>query len=78
MTALRPDVVPLVDSFDMPDVVLRSALGRFDGNVYEALYQTAVDCRLNYEQPFRGFKEFLQPHLDREFLCLHNKPLPKM
>ena len=72
---LRPNVVPLVDAFDMPDHALRSALGRFDGNVYEALYESAVHTRLNYEQPFRGYKKYLQPYLDRELLLLHNRPL---
>jgi len=32
---LREDVVSLVDSFGLPDLVLHSAIGRFDGNVYE-------------------------------------------
>lgn len=32
---IRPQAVPLVDSFNMPDFVLNSALGREDGNVYE-------------------------------------------
>lgn len=32
---VRPQAVPLVDSFNMPDFVLNSALGREDGNVYE-------------------------------------------
>ncbi|KDO31123.1 hypothetical protein SPRG_04262 [Saprolegnia parasitica CBS 223.65] len=34
---LRPDAVLLVDAFNLHDVVLRSALGRFDGNVYPAI-----------------------------------------
>jgi acyl-CoA oxidase len=74
--ALRPDVVPLVDAFDISDKVLRSTIGRYDGNVYEALYEHAAHSRLNKEQPFRGYKQYLQPHLDRDFMKLHNKPLP--
>jgi len=31
---LRPDAVGLVDSFAIPDYVLDSSLGRFDGDVY--------------------------------------------
>ena len=31
---LRPDAVALVDAFAIPDYVLDSSLGRFDGNVY--------------------------------------------
>merc|ERR1719198_1437992 len=36
---LRDDVIGLTDAFDLSDRVLNSALGRFDGRVYEALYQ---------------------------------------
>lgn len=31
---LRPDAVALVDAFAIPDYVLDSSLGRFDGDVY--------------------------------------------
>lgn len=54
---LRPDAAALVDSFGLSDNVLKeSALGRSDGNVYEALYEAATKSRLNEEQPFRGYK----------------------
>ena len=39
---LRPNAVALVDAFDFPDRVLNSTIGRFDGKVYEALYEV---CR---------------------------------
>ena len=45
--AVRPDAVALVDAYDYPDHVLQSCLGRYDGNVYEALYQYAKDSPLN-------------------------------
>ncbi len=38
---VRKEVVPLVDAFDFPDKVLNSALGRYDGDVYNHLYQWA-------------------------------------
>eukprot|EP00662_Eupelagonemidae_sp_cell21_P018578 gene18578-46679_t len=47
---LRPDacvLAPVVDAFDLPDRVLNSALGRHDGNVYEALYDHARRSPLN-------------------------------
>lgn len=37
MEKLRPDAVALVDSFDIIDALLMSTIGRYDGNVYEAL-----------------------------------------
>merc|ERR1711990_1233902 len=36
---IRPDAVALVDGFNIPDASLKSTLGRFDGNVYEAIYE---------------------------------------
>jgi acyl-CoA oxidase len=41
MSQLRPHAVRLVDSWKMPDYLLNSALGRFDGKVYETLYDMA-------------------------------------
>lgn len=41
MKHVRPHAVPLVDSFALPDYLLNSALGRFDGEVYEDLFHRA-------------------------------------
>eukprot|EP01090_Pellita_catalonica_P003340 TRINITY_DN13011_c0_g1_i1.p1 TRINITY_DN13011_c0_g1~~TRINITY_DN13011_c0_g1_i1.p1 ORF type:complete len:596 (-),score=88.12 TRINITY_DN13011_c0_g1_i1:18-1805(-) len=65
--SLRRNVVGLVDAFDFHDNVLNSVLGRSDGNVYEALYESARKSRLNQTVPFLGYK-FLRPHLDLDFL----------
>lgn len=35
---VRKEAVPLVDAFDIPDEILNSALGRYDGDVYTHLY----------------------------------------
>eukprot|EP00755_Sulcionema_specki_P023178 Sspe_Gene.78272::Locus_48968_Transcript_2_2_Confidence_0.667_Length_2564::g.78272::m.78272/K00232/E1.3.3.6, ACOX1, ACOX3; acyl-CoA oxidase len=70
LLALRPDAVAIVDAFDIPDRVLNSALGRYDGNVYEALYEHARDAPLNTTGPFKGFTEYVKPHLDHKFLEL--------
>lgn len=70
---LRPDAVALVDAFDFPDRVLNSAIGGYDGNVYETLYESALRAPLNQRDPFDGYKEYLQPHLSLEFLKNHNK-----
>ena len=40
----------LVDAFDHSDYVLNSALGRYDGNVYEDLFRWAQRSVLNSEQ----------------------------
>ena len=39
--------VPLVDAFDIPDAVLNSALGRYDGDVYRHLYEWAQKAPRN-------------------------------
>ena len=36
---VRPEAVALVDAFDIPDMVLRSVLGRKDGDVYKAMWE---------------------------------------
>uniref|UniRef100_A0A8C0JW49 Peroxisomal acyl-coenzyme A oxidase 1 n=1 Tax=Canis lupus dingo TaxID=286419 RepID=A0A8C0JW49_CANLU len=47
LTAVRPDAVALVDAFDFKDVTLGSVLGRYDGNVYEHLFEWAKKSPLN-------------------------------
>jgi len=44
---IRPDAVTLVDSFGFSDYQLNSALGRYDGNVYETLIEWASREPLN-------------------------------
>ena len=50
LAAIKPNAVALVDAFDFPDQVLGSALGRWDGNVYEAIMETARNSTLNKSQ----------------------------
>jgi len=73
LNQLRPDAIALVDAFDIPDKVLNSALGKFDGNVYEALYEAAQRSSLNKRDPFDGYQEYLRPYLDLEFLKKGNR-----
>ncbi|KAH8811029.1 acyl-CoA dehydrogenase/oxidase C-terminal [Xylogone sp. PMI_703] len=41
MKQIRPHAVPLVDAWALPDYLLDSALGRYDGRVYEDLFHRA-------------------------------------
>lgn len=50
LTVIRPDAVTLVDAFDFQDVSLGSVLGRYDGNVYENLFEWAKTSPLNKTQ----------------------------
>lgn len=63
LQAIRPDAVALVDAFGIPDGALASALGRADGRVYEALYETAQADPMNARQVFDGYWEHLKPLL---------------
>jgi len=78
MDLIRPNAVPLVDAFDIPDNVLNSTIGRQDGNIYEALYESAQKSILNLRDPFDGYKEYLRPHLDLDFLSKKNISLSKL
>ena len=44
---VRREAIPLVDAFDIPDGVLNSALGRYDGDVYNHLFQWAQKAPRN-------------------------------
>jgi flavocytochrome c len=77
LTEIRPDAVTLVDCFDYPDAVLKSTIGRYDGNVYEALFDAAQKSILNRTDPFDGYEEYLRPHLNKDLLKYGNKPTSK-
>jgi acyl-CoA oxidase len=47
LTVIRPNAVALVDAFDFKDATLGSVLGRYDGNVYENLFEWAKKSPLN-------------------------------
>lgn len=50
MAAIRPHAVRLVDAWSVPDYLLDSALGKKDGDVYNALWQKAhLENPLNLE-----------------------------
>jgi len=49
---IRKEAVPLVDAFDLPDEILNSVLGRYDGDVYTHLYEWAQKAPRN-KKPVR-------------------------
>ena len=50
LAEIRPNAVALVDAFDYPDKILDSCLGRYDGQVYQALYDYAKSSPLNQQE----------------------------
>ncbi|CAG9855181.1 unnamed protein product [Phyllotreta striolata] len=63
LTLLRPNAVGIVDAFDFRDEVLSSALGSYDGNVYERLLEEAQKSPLNAEPVNKSFKSYLKPFM---------------
>jgi len=47
---IREVAVPLVDSFNLPDFILRSPLGRRDGNIYQAYIEKVKSAPENQTQ----------------------------
>ena len=54
MTELRPSAVGLCDARDFSDFRLKSALGRYDGNVYPAIMEAAMRDPLNKKSDEEG------------------------
>uniref|UniRef100_A0A8C6YIC2 Acyl-coenzyme A oxidase n=1 Tax=Naja naja TaxID=35670 RepID=A0A8C6YIC2_NAJNA len=50
LALIRPNAVALVDSFDFCDSMLRSVLGRYDGNIYENMFEWSKKSPLNKTQ----------------------------
>ena len=70
MDEIRPDAVPLVDSFGFLDSEIKSTLGKFDGNVYEAIVEEARKNPLNNPKmhgKMIGWEKFSEV-LDLDFL----------
>ncbi|KAH0630286.1 hypothetical protein JD844_013184 [Phrynosoma platyrhinos] len=56
LPVIRRDAVPLVDAFDFSDGNLNSALGSYDGRVYERLYEWAKN---HTDEVFWQVEEFI-------------------
>jgi acyl-CoA oxidase len=60
LDVIRPNAVALVDARDFSDFRLKSVLGRYDGNVYEAIMESAQRDPLNQQDPGPGYAEHLK------------------
>ena len=60
---LRPNIVALVDGFEYHDRVLDSALGSYDGQVYQRMFDAAKKSPLNSEPVNKSFHMYLKPLL---------------
>ena len=73
LTEIRPDAIGVVDAFGYPDNTLASALGVYDGNVYETLMKYV---RENNEFNKHDFTETFQTYI--KGLRNIEWPLPKL
>ncbi|KAK4509884.1 uncharacterized protein ATC70_007188 [Mucor velutinosus] len=62
---VRPEAVGLVDAFALPDYYLHSALGRYDGRVYESMTKMAEAEPLNHTRVVAGYEEFIKPFVHK-------------
>ncbi|NWI16342.1 ACOX1 oxidase, partial [Crypturellus soui] len=65
LAIIRPNAVALVDAFDYSDSYLGSVLGRYDGNVYETMFEWAKKSPLNQTEVHESFHKYLKPMLSK-------------
>ncbi|KAF8934573.1 hypothetical protein BGZ58_005615 [Dissophora ornata] len=58
---VRRNAVGLVDAFAFPDYVLNSAIGAFDGRVYERYTEMATREPLNQTEVVEGYEQYIRP-----------------
>lgn len=63
LKTVRKSALGVVDGFDIPDFVLSSTLGSYDGNVYERLLEAAKKSPLNQEDVNKSFHLYLKPFI---------------
>lgn len=61
LSKIRVNAVGIVDGFDIPDCVLKSTLGAYDGNVYERMFAEAQKSPLNKDPVNESFHLYLKP-----------------
>ena len=56
---IRPQMIPLIESFGVADQMIVSSIGNSYGDIYETQLQWAKDSRLNETPVAKGFKEYI-------------------
>merc|ERR1712151_628854 len=57
---LRPQAVAIVDAWNIPDFVVNSCLGRYDGRYVDSLYESTKYEPLNQTDVAEGYYKHLQ------------------
>ncbi|XP_070533525.1 peroxisomal acyl-coenzyme A oxidase 1-like [Ptychodera flava] len=66
LATIRPNAVAIVDAFDVPDAILGSVLGRYDGRVYEHLYESAKQSPVNKQEVHESYHKYYKPLLQSD------------
>jgi acyl-CoA oxidase len=68
---IRPNAIGFVDAFAFPDYLLNSALGAFDGRVYERYTEMATREPLNRTEVVDGYEQYIKPFTNPNSLKGH-------
>ena len=74
---MRPHLVPLVETFAMPDEIIPSSIGNSYGDIYEQQLDWAMNSRLNKEDKdgvTANFEPYIKPFLQETI----GKPYAKL
>ena len=63
MGLIRPQIIPLIESFGVSDSMIVSSIGNSYGDIYETQLEWARNSKLNKNPVAKGFKEYIQPIL---------------
>lgn len=61
LVEVRPESVALADAFNFSDYWLNSAIGGYDGKVYETMYEWVKHSPFNKSEVPPGYEEYLKP-----------------
>nr|CCA26456.1 acylCoA dehydrogenase/oxidase putative [Albugo laibachii Nc14] len=68
LSKIRNNAVLLTDAWDFMDLELKSAIGRYDGDIYRALVECAADEPLNKTLIHEGYYLFQKPIIQKASL----------
>jgi len=65
---LRPQLIPLVESYNLPDFVLTSSIGNSFGDIYEKQLELAMNSPMNRTKDAipSYFEDYIKPFLHEE------------
>jgi len=66
LSEIEPECIPLTDAFNFSDYALGSALGCYDGEVYQKLVEWTKKEPLNANPVSEVYNEFLKPVIQQK------------